>query len=417
MSANFFFWDIPTKILSGSGAVKEIRKPEIKGLFPGNRALMVTSAGNSLKSSGVIKEVTHIMENAEVEVAIFDGVTPNPDLSVVKEGLEILRGVSAGSGNTGSNDTQADEEQETTGPDGVDFIIALGGGSVMDVAEVMAGLANEEKEDISKFFFTGDKKPLKRTGPGLPIMKIPTTAGTGAETANTAYIVNEATGVKGEFKGDHPFLAVVDPELHVTLPYDETAFGAFTALLQGLEGYISKNRTAPAQMMHIATLGNIAQFVNAAIEDGADMDAREKIAFACTMSGMSKQLGSTTGLDAIANAVTGTFRNIPHGAVLAICCKEYFNYFLERNCCDAVFTEMAMSIGRAPLEPSEFLAGLDDLKEAAGLDELKLGDYGVGEDDLADIAAKAYAGRGEFFRNDPIPMSESDIIKLLETCL
>lgn len=393
MSANLFFWDIPTKILSGSGAVKDIRKPEIKGLFPGSRALLVTSAGNALKSSGVIKEVTHILENAEVEAAIFDGVTPNPDLSVVEEGLEIIR------------------ENKP------DFVIALGGGSVMDVAEVMVGLAYEKEEDISKFFFTGDKKPLKRNGPGLPIMKIPTTAGTGAETANTAYIVNEATGVKGEFKGDHPFLAVVDPELHVTLPYDETAFGAFTALLQGLEGYISKNRTAPAQMMHIATLGNIAQFVNAAIEDGADMDAREKIAFACTMSGMSRQLGSTTGLDAIANAVTGTFRNIPHGAVLAICCKEYFNYFLERNCCDAVFTEMAMSIGRAPLEPSEFLAGLDDLKEAAGLDELKLGDYGVGEDDLAGIAAKAYAGRGEFFRNDPIPMSESDIIKLLENCL
>ena len=396
MSANGFFWDIPTKILYGSGAVKDIRKPEIKALFPGNRALLVTSAGNSLKSSGVIKEVTHILETADLEVFIFDGVTQNPGLDVVNEGLEMLR--------------------ELSGKGGVDFVIALGGGSVMDVAEAVAGLACEE-DDISKYFFAGDKKPVKRNSSGLPVMKIPTTAGTGAETADTAYIINTDTGVKGEFKGEAPFLAVVDPELHVTLPYDETAFGAFTALLQGLEGYISKKRTAPAQMMHIATLGNIAQFLNAAIEDGADMDAREKIAFACTMSGMSKQLGSATGLDAIANAVTGSFRNVPHGAALAVCCIEYFKYFLDRNCCDTIFNEMAMSIGRAPLEPSEFLAGLEDLKEAAGLDELKLGDYGIAEEDLPGIAQKAYAGRGEFFRNDPIPMSESDIIRLLENCL
>ena len=207
----------------------------------------------------------------------------------------------------------------------------------MDVAEAVAGLACEE-DDISKYFFAGDKKPVKRNSSGLPVMKIPTTAGTGAETADTAYIINTDTGVKGEFKGEAPFLAVVDPELHVTLPYDETAFGAFTALLQGLEGYISKKRTAPAQMMHIATLGNIAQFLNAAIEDGADMDAREKIAFACTMSGMSKQLGSATGLDAIANAVTGSFRNVPHGAALAVCCIEYFKYFLDRNSLEPYFS-------------------------------------------------------------------------------
>ena len=393
MAANSFFWDIPTKIAVGSGAIKDIRKPEIKELFPGSKAFLVTSAGNSLRSGGVIKDVIHNLENAEIDVKIFDGITPNPGLAEIKEGLEILK------------DTEPD------------FVIALGGGSVMDAAQVIAGLAYENEEDIRKFFFTGEKKPFKRENKGLPIMKIPTTAGTGAEARRTAYIVIEESGMKGEFTGEAPFLAVVDPELHVTLPSDETAFGAFTALIQGLEGYISKKRTAPAQMMHIATLGNIAQFINAAIEDGADMDAREKIAFACTMSGLSGQLGSTTGLEAIAHAVTGSFRNVPHGAVLAICCIEYFKYFLDRHCCDEIFSEMAMSIGRAPLEPEELLAGLDDLKEAAGLDELRLGDYGISAEDLPDIAKKAYAGRGEFFRNDPLPMNDSDILKLLENCL
>ncbi len=392
MSAKGFYWDIPTRIVCGSGAVKDMRKPEIKGLFPGSRAFLVTSSGNSLKSAGVIKDVVHILESADTEVTVFEGITANPDISQIGRGLDMLR------------------------EKGADFVIGLGGGSVMDASEVMAGLMYEEG-DIWGYFFTGDNKPLKREKKGLPVMKIPTTAGTGAEVSRSAYIINEENGVKGEFKGDAPFLAVVDPELHVTLPYDETAFGAFTALLQGLEGYLSKNRTAPAQMMHIATLGNIAQFVNAAIEDGADMDAREKIAFACTMSGLSRQLDSASGLDAIANAVTGTFRNIPHGSVLAICCTGYFRYFIDRNCSDAVFNEMSMSIGRAPLEPSEFLAGLDDLKEAAGLDELRLGDYGVSSGDLEEIAAKAYAGRGEFFRNDPLPMSESDIVRLLESCL
>lgn len=393
MSAKGFIWDLPTRIIFSSGAIKDLRKPEVRDLFPGSRAFLVTSAGNSLRSSGVIKDVVHILEGAGLEVDIFDGITPNPTLEEVEEGLAILR------------DKRSD------------FVIALGGGSVMDAAQVMAGLYNEEDDDIWRFFFTGEKKPQKRGGEGLPVMKIPTTAGTGAEVSPDAFIVNEKTGVKGRFTGEHPFLAIVDPELHVTLPYDETAFGAFTALMQGLEGYISKNRTAPAQMMHIATLGNIAQFVNAAIEDGADMDAREKIAFACTMSGLSGQVGTFTGLSAIADAVTGCFRNVPHGAVLAICSNEYFKYYLDRHSCDEAFGEMAMSVGRAPVDPSELLGGLDDLKEAAGLDELRLGDYGIGEEDIPAIAKKAYAGRGEFFRNDPIPMSEDDIVKLLESCL
>ena len=393
MSANTFFWDIPTRILFGAGTIKDIRKPEIKALFPGSKAFLVTSSGNSLRSGGVIKDVVHNLENADIEVVIYDGITPNPGLEEIKEGLDILK----------NNEP--------------DFVIALGGGSVMDAAQIIAGLANENAADIVKYLFTGEKKPLKRENAGLPVMKIPTTAGTGAEAGKTAYVVIEELGMKGEFTGDAPFLAVIDPELHVTLPFDETAFGAFSALIQGLEGYISKRRTAPAQMMHIATLGNIAQFVNAAIEDGADMDAREKIAFACTMSGLSKQLGSTTGLEAIAHAVTGRVRNVPHGAVLAVCCNEYFKYFLDRHACDEVFSEMAMSIGRAPLEPEEFLAGLDDLKEAAGLDELRLGDYGITQENLPGIAKKAYAGRGEFFRNDPVPMSEDEILKLLENCL
>lgn len=393
MAANGFFWDIPVKILFGPGCVKDMRKPEIRSLFPGSKAFLVTSSGNSLRSAGVIRDVIHAFEMSETEVEIYEGITQNPDLSQIKDGIEKLRA------------------------SGADFVVGLGGGSVMDAATCIAGLAEEKEDDLWSFFFTGEKKPVKREGRGLPVMKIPTTAGGGNESLNTAYIVNEEQGIKGEFTGDHPFAAVVDPELHVTVPHDVTAFGAFEALIQSLEGYISKKRTAPAQMMHIATLGNIAQFLVAAIEDGADMDAREKLAFASSMSGLARQLGSTTGLQAVANAVTGSFRDIPHGAVLAICCTEYFKYFLDRNCCDEIFSEMAMSIGRAPLEPAEFLAGLEDLKEAAGLDELRLGDYDVTEEDIPEIAKKACAGRGEFFRNDPVPMSEDDVKKLLESCL
>ena len=234
MSANTFFWDIPTRILFGAGTIKDIRKPEIKALFPGSKAFLVTSSGNSLRSGGVIKDVVHNLENADIEVVIYDGITPNPGLEEIKEGLDILK----------NNEP--------------DFVIALGGGSVMDAAQIIAGLANENAADIVKYLFTGEKKPLKRENAGLPVMKIPTTAGTGAEAGKTAYVVIEELGMKGEFTGDAPFLAVIDPELHVTLPFDETAFGAFSALIQGLEGYISKRRTAPAQMMHIATLGNIA---------------------------------------------------------------------------------------------------------------------------------------------------------------
>ena len=91
MSANTFFWDIPTKIAFGAGAIKDIRKSEIRDILPGNKVFLVTSSGNSLRSAGVIKDVVHIFENAELEVVIYDGITSNPGIDEVKEGIDLLQ--------------------------------------------------------------------------------------------------------------------------------------------------------------------------------------------------------------------------------------------------------------------------------------------------------------------------------------
>ena len=138
MAANGFFWDIPVKILFGPGCVKDMRKPEIRSLFPGSKAFLVTSSGNSLRSAGVIRDVIHAFEMSETEVEIYEGITQNPDLSQIKDGIEKLRA------------------------SGADFVVGLGGGSVMDAATCIAGLAEEKEDDLWSFFFTGEKKPVKR---------------------------------------------------------------------------------------------------------------------------------------------------------------------------------------------------------------------------------------------------------------
>lgn len=386
MTSDEFLWDLPTKVLFGSGRIKKLKNEKM----PGTKALLVCPAGNSLRANGSLKYISGQLEEAGVQVVLFDRVSKNPDDTLIMEAVEMARS------------------------EGCDLVVGLGGGSVIDAAKTVAAVAPSQGE-IWDYMdcTTGGKKAFEREP--LPCIAIPTTSGNGSEVTSVAAVTHGETREKYDLKTGFPVMSVTDPQLMVTVSPEDTAYQGFTAFMHGVEGYISSKRTAPAQMAEIAVLGNIAQFLGTAIEDGADMDARSKLAFASTMAGMSTELGSSAGLKAMAYALSGEYPDIPYGAVLAMLAESYFKFFIDRQACDEVFMEMCMGIGViGPESAFDFLFGLRDLKEAWGLSGLKMSDFGIEKEKFADLAKRAKTGMWYLFENGPAIMSENDIKEVYE---
>ena len=386
-SSDEFLWDLPVKVLFGSGRIKKLKNEKM----PGSKVLLVTSAGNSLRANGSLKYITGQLEEAGMIVVPFERIPNNPDDAILMEAVELARS------------------------EACDLVVGLGGGSVTDAAKIIAAVA-PEPGNVWDYMDCASGGKKKSESQALPCIAIPTTSGNGSEVTSVAAVTNAGTGEKYDMKTGFPVMAVIDPQLMVTVSPEDTAYQGFTAFMHGVEGYISAKRTAPAQMTEIAVLGNIAQFLGAAIEDGADMDARSKLAFASTMAGFATELGGSTGLKAMAYALSGEYPEIPYGAILAMLSESYFKFFIDKEICDEIFMEMCMGIGViGPESASDFLYGLRDLKEAWGLAELKMSDFGIEREKFTELAKRAKTGMWYLFENGPSIMSENDIKEVYET--
>ena len=186
-----FSFSVPTNLVFGQGAIQKLHKQRL----PGKKALIVISSGKSTRANGYLDAVQDQLTQAGVEYAVFDKVSANPTKPVVEEGGRFAR------------------------ENGCGFIVALGGGSVMDAAKAI-GLMAANGGDLWDYVLFGSGKKQWPQNPGLPVVAIPTTAGTGSETDGGAVITNpetnEKTGVFGP--GTTPVLAIVDPELMKSVP-------------------------------------------------------------------------------------------------------------------------------------------------------------------------------------------------------
>jgi alcohol dehydrogenase len=213
---------------------------------------------------------------------------------------------------------------------GCDFIVALGGGSVMDAAKAIALIVTNEG-DLWDYVYAGTGKGIEAPNAPLPIIAITTTAGTGSEVDNGGVITkpetNEKIGVVHD--GLFPVMAIVDPELMRTVPPSFTAYQGFDTLLQATEVYISKCVNLMSDMVASAVITNIGKYLARAVKDGNDMEAREHVAFANTMSGYSMMTGCCTSEHAMEHAMSGYHQDLPHGAGLIMISREYYTYFIN----------------------------------------------------------------------------------------
>ena len=245
---------IPTRTLFGAGMVKELHNQQL----PGKKAMIVISNGRSTKDNGYLNTVEAELQQAGVETAVFDQVEANPLKSTVMAGAAFAK------------------------ENNCDFLVALGGGSVMDASKAMAFMATNPG-DVWDYISGGTGKGQTMVNKPLPLVCITTTAGTGSEADQWGVITNDETNEKIGFGGYDelfPVLSIVDPELMKSVPPKFTAYQGFDALFHSTECYISKTASLMSDMYALTAIENVAKYLPRAVANGADMEARERVAFA-----------------------------------------------------------------------------------------------------------------------------------------
>ena len=386
MSFNVF---LPTRVLFGAGQLNNLKSQKM----PGKKAMVVISNGKSTRANGYLSRTEEQLRLSEVETAVFDKVMPNPLRTTIMEGAAFAK------------------------DNGCDFIVALGGGSVMDAAKAIAAMATNDG-DIWDYMNggTGNGKPI--TIKPLPVIAITTTAGTGSEVDQWGVVTNDETNEKMGFGGIDdlfPVLAIVDPELMLTVPPKYTAYQGFDALFHSTEVYISKFSNLMSDMVALTAIENVSRNLAKAVKDGSDIDAREKVAFGNTLSGYSMVTGCCTSEHSMEHAMSAYHQKLPHGAGLIMISKAYYTHFVERHVCDDRFIRMAQVMGMADAgDPMDFIIMLTKLQEDCGVADLKMSEYGIKPDEFETLAKNAMDTMGGLFAADPCPLTAADCVSIFE---
>ncbi len=387
MNMNFDF-NNPTRILFGSGKLDELGSRPM----PGKKALLLMSGGRSAKVSGAYDRTLKQMEKAGVEIAEFAKVMENPVKEMVMEGAAFAR------------------------ENGCDFIVALGGGAVLDSAVAIAAMATNPG-DLWDYVNGGTGKAQPLVNPGLPIVTITLTAGTGSEVNCWGVISNLETNEKIGF-GDPslvPVLAVVDPELMRTVPAKYTAYQGFDALFHNTEVMMSNGVNILSEAIALSAIENIASYLPRAVKDGNDLEAREHVAYGSTMAGITMQLTSTTAQHSMEHAMSAYHHDLPHGAGLIMISKAFAEFFIKKHACDAQFIKMAKAMGIKDADkPEDFITALVDLQKTCGVADLKMSDYGMKKEECMTLAVNARETMGGLFLANPCPMSDEECAGIFE---
>lgn len=383
MNYNFFS---PTQVLFGRGQINHLHEH----LHLGKRALLVMSCGKSAKVNGTLTKVEDELKASNVNYYIFDKIMANPLKAIVEEGALCAN------------------------QNNCDFVIALGGGSVMDAAKGIA-LSATNKGDLWDYVIGGTGKGLKVKSVPLPIVAITTTAGTGSEVDCVGVITNPITNEKMGLinKNLFPVLAIVDSTLMMSVPQRLTALQGFDALFHSTEGYISNKANYMSEMVQRAAIENIGKYLPRAVKNGNDIEARDAMAFANTMSGYSMVVAGCTSEHSLEHAMSAYHQDLPHGAGLIMISKEYYNYFIEKHVCDDRFITMAKMLGNTnATQAKDFITTLTALQKACGVADLKMSDYGIEVNELDKMADNARQTMERLFINDRIQLSHDDCVNI-----
>lgn len=375
---------LPTRIIFGSHSLQRLSEERL----PGKRALIVISSGKSTRSFGYLDQVEQQLKKAHVSYEVFDKILPNPVLTHVTEGAKLAR------------------------EKGCDFVIGLGGGSVIDSAKAIAIMATNEG-NLWDYIGGGSGKGKPMEKKPLPIVAITTTAGTGTEADPWLVITKEDTNEKIGYGNDHtfPFLSIVDPTLMVSVPPHLTAYQGFDALFHSTEGYLNKIANTFSDQYSLEAIRLIGKSLPTAVKDGRNLKAREDVAMANTLSGMVETFSGCISEHSLEHAMSAYHPNLEHGAGLIMISEAYYTHIAEHHIADERMIAMAKALGKADAtEAMDFVKALVDLQKACGVDDLKMSDYGITESELPAMVQNARQNMGGLFAVDPMTLTDEDCL-------
>lgn len=378
---------VPTRILFGPNQLNHLHEQAM----PGNRAMMVISDGTATKENGYLARAEEQLRMAKVEVFLFDKTEANPLKSTVMAGAAFSK------------------------ENNCDFIIALGGGSVMDAAKAIATMATNDG-DVWDYISGGTGRNFPIANKPLPLIAITTTAGTGSEVDQWGVITNDETHEKIGFGGIDdlfPVLAIVDPTLMHSVPPMLTAYQGFDALFHSVECYISGAANQMSDLYALAAIENVAGYLARAVKDGSDKQARECVAFGNTLSGVVMTLSSCTSEHSMEHALSAYHQSLPHGAGLIMISKAYFTHFINQHVCDDRFIRMAKAMSiEAASDPMDFITALEKLQLECGVHNLHMSDYGITPLEFDTLATNAKETMGGLFQADRSTLQHADCVAI-----
>lgn len=379
-----FIFRMPARIRFGVGISKNVA--DICKEFNAKKAFIVTDS--MIIKTNILDPIKESFEKAEMAYEIYSDIVPDPAIETVDAIADVLR------------------------KSGADIVVAVGGGSPIDAAKSICMLQTNEGS-IREYLFGGSRTV---TNPGMTLICVPTTAGSGSEMTAAAVITDNQNQIKLSVTHDYlvPKIALIDPYLHVGMPGFITATTGIDALTHAIEAYVSLNASPVSDAMALQAMRLIGKNLRTAVANGNDLEARSNMAIASSMAATAFFNGGLGVVHGIAQAMGGV-AHVAHGVANSL----ILPYAMERNVVGNLekFKEIAIALG-------ENVDGLS-LREAADkapaavfkLAEdthipLKLKEVGVTRDHFPDILKGTMAYR--LLAVNPCKLQEKDVMGILE---
>ena len=375
----------PTEILTGVGCLEQLGK-RTRGF--GQRALLVCGR-TAIRKSGTLNRALSSLADARVVASVYDGVISEPTLDMVREGVGLAR----------TRRCQA--------------IIGIGGGSAMDAAKAIAGLA--PLPGTVREYHRG----RKLEGPGLPFIAVPTTAGTGAEVTKNAVLIDVKNRKKHSIRDDSWMarVALVDPSSALSMPPKITAATGADALSHAIESFVSIGAMPVTDALATEAIRLLERSLLRAYQHGDDIEARSDTLYASLMAGMALASGRLGGVHGMAHPLGCRF-HLPHGTI----CGLLLPYVMEYNTdhATAKYARIAALMGEDTSEMTEREAASKAVEMVRTLLEemeipLQLASLGVSEKEF-DIIIEESLPSGSL-KHNPRPLGAEDVRTILHQAL
>ena len=288
----------PTEIRYGNGRLSEVG--EAVAQF-GKRCLLVTVPPESVPAfPALFDRVKAYLKEADVDVEHFAGVIPNPTTDSVTAGAEMAQAFDA------------------------DVVLGVGGGSSMDTAKAIAVEATHPGTAWD-YLWCSETQPTEKT---LPIIVVTTTSGTGSQVSRAAVVTNPAKKSKSALfhRLLYAKVGIVDPELMVTVPPHVTASTGFDVFAHAFESYVHVNASPYTDLLALEAIRIVAQVLPTAVADGANLEARQAMAWADTLAGLCLANAGVTLPHGVGMTIGGYCPHVMHGEALAVTFPEFTRY-------------------------------------------------------------------------------------------